>query len=1166
MKNSKTIIKTLSDQGVELYLDNDKLKARALKGAMTAQVNALIRTNKASLIEYLSASQPIETARTKPSIEKLGKCKEQLSFAQQRLWFIDRFQGGSPEYNMPSVFEITGDFDADVVQQALQRVVERHEVIRTVYFDDGDSNWQQVKQDLDLKLCRYDLSDVHSEELKKKKLQLLIEQDKCYVFDLTKDLMMRASYIKLNESSIASPAKGVMLFNMHHIASDGWSMDVLVKEFVIQYDAASKGQIDPMPPLEIQYCDYAAWQKKWLPGEALESQLDYWQRQLKDIPPVHSLPTDKARPKVKENVGASIKSGLPQNVSEGLQRIAKVHNLTLFMVLHAALALVLSRHSNSHDIVIGSPFANRLEPGLDKLIGFFVNPLVLRLDTDFEQLGDFLSHVRQVNLDAQSNQDVPFEQIVERLNIERNNAHTPLFQIMLTTSTDFGLPNTKLDIPGISFKPLQSEFVSIKWDLNIYIDINDDGVSINFNYDVGLFEHESMLRLNEHLMNMLTSMADSQRTLEETNNTLLTELSICSKYEMHHLLFELNNTDKVFDKQARIHELFEVQVNETPGSVAIVSGEDIISYDELNKRANQLANVLLSKGIIREMLVGICLKRGPEFVVSILAVLKAGATYVPIDPSYPADRVEFITQDALIDVVLCERSTSVQFSAMDTSSCIVLDDIEISEELKRQDQDNLHVPGLGSDLAYIIYTSGSTGKPKGVMVEHRNLVAYQDAFIKQIESLNLQAPLRWMSNASFSFDASLKNIIVLLQGGQISLLNNDDIKDVSKIIAKINEHQVNVYNAVPQMLNEVLQKDSMFIERGPALISSGDTLSEDTLARLSAYSAKHERICINAYGPTETTINSSFAVISDNATIGYPVPNTQFYIVDEHGQILPKGSKGELWIGGAGVTRGYLNRDDLTSQSFIDNPFEPFASAPQHKLYKTGDLVSYRPDGSLAFWGRIDQQVKIRGFRIELSEIESVICTVQGVYNAVVIQREAAGEKQLVACIVVEAEITNTIDIIETVLEEVSSRLPHYMVPSLVVAIDSIPLSATGKVDRKLLLDKVSESTQVGSQNLSTATQQQLAAIWKELLGLLEVGVNSNFFELGGHSLLAIRLSSEIGKVFNLDVGLLEIFEYNTLQSMAKYIDELSKGCFFENETISALDDFKEEGEAALEI
>jgi len=364
VKNSKTIIQALSEQGVELYLYNDKLKARALKGAMTAQINALIRTNKASLIEYLSVSQPIETVKTKPSIEKLGKCKEQLSFAQQRLWFIDRFQGGSPEYNMPSVFEITGDFDVDVVQQALQRVVERHEVIRTVYFDDGDSTWQQVNQDLDLKLCRYDLSDVQSEELKKQKLQLLIEQDKCYVFDLTKELMMRASYIKLNESSTESPAKGVMLFNMHHIASDGWSMDVLVKEFVIQYDAASKGQIDPMSALEIQYCDYAAWQKKWLPGEALESQLDYWQRQLKDIPPVHSLPTDKARPKVKENVGASIKSGLPLNVSEGLQRIAKAHNLTLFMVLHAALALVLSRHSNSHDIVIGSPLTIATEPGV----------------------------------------------------------------------------------------------------------------------------------------------------------------------------------------------------------------------------------------------------------------------------------------------------------------------------------------------------------------------------------------------------------------------------------------------------------------------------------------------------------------------------------------------------------------------------------------------------------------------------------------------------------------------------------------------------------------------------------------------------------------------------------------------------------------------------------
>ncbi|MFC6925214.1 non-ribosomal peptide synthetase, partial [Microbulbifer taiwanensis] len=565
-----------------------------------------------------------------------------------RLWFIDNLQGGSPEYNMPMAFEVTGHLNLPMVRDVFNTIIDRHEILRTVYVTQEGETVQHIRNRLDVvfDVQVKDLSHLAGDVLDDQ-VKALVESDITTPFNLAEDLMLRVSYVKKTAGS------GVIIFNMHHIASDGWSMNVLFKEFLSLYEAYSQGQMNPLPALTVQYADYAHWQHEHLEGDLLESQLCYWEKQLDDLPALHSLPLDYVRPKIKQHKGAIVTADLPATVARQLLDVAKAHELTPFMLLHGALSLLLSRHSNSTDIVIGTPVANRLQAELESLIGFFVNTLVLRADTKHDTLSDYFAHIRKVHLDAQSNQDVPFEQLVERLKVPRSTAHSPLFQIMLTTNTDYGsnsdLADPTFKLPDVNIQPYQSDLTQAKFDLTVNLGISEKGVSLRWNYDVSLFSEQHITQLNDHLCRLLEGLGQSRTQSSQQ----LRDLPMLSADEIQYLVHDLNDTAMDYPRDKCIHELFEQQAQSNPDNIAIIFADNSLTYKQLNEKANQLAHYLKEHyDIVPDTLVGLCVERSLEMVIGILGILKAGGAYVPLDPSYPPDRLSYMLEDAELGVVL----------------------------------------------------------------------------------------------------------------------------------------------------------------------------------------------------------------------------------------------------------------------------------------------------------------------------------------------------------------------------------------------------------------------------------------------------------------------------------------------------------------------------------
>ena len=642
-----------------------------------------------------SSVKPVERIENEPVI---------TSYAQQRLWFIDQLQGGSAEYNMPMALQVEGRLDVDKVEQAIKRILDRHEPLRTVFKSEGDNVYQIIQEDYDFKVSQHDLRQLDEVE-QQEQVKALISADIHQSFDLSRDLMVRVAYIQL--STDGSDAKDVILFNMHHIASDGWSMGILYKEFVTQYEALLSGESDPLAPLEIQYADYAHWQREWLSGDVLESQLSYWSKQLADVPAVHGLPLDYPRTEDKTHEGGVVSFQLDADISQGLQKVAKEHQLTPFMLLHAMLSLVISRHSNSADIIIGTPVANRMQVELEPLIGFFVNTLVLRTDTSYEALDEYLSHVREVNLQAQSHQDIPFEQLVEHCGVTRSLKHTPLFQIMFRMNTNEG---TDAELEDVRFSRLGGKDIVAKFELNVSAHLTEQGAGISWTYDKALFSEEYIQRLVEHYKRLLIS-------LTESSSSRVSDLQMLSADEYHHLVYELNDTEVDYPSDKLIHELFEEQVELNPDHVALVFEDQELSYRQLNDQSNQLAHYLRGQGVGPEVLVGICVERSLEMVVGLMGILKAGGAYVPLDPDYPANRLEFILEDTGVDHLLSQSGLTDDLSLAEGVLLTLLDTDEYQAEVGAYDTTNPKMldDQSSSNLAYVIYTSGTTGQPKGVI-------------------------------------------------------------------------------------------------------------------------------------------------------------------------------------------------------------------------------------------------------------------------------------------------------------------------------------------------------------------------------------------------------------------------------------------------------------------
>jgi len=1039
-----------------------------------------------------------------------------LSFAQQRLWFLDQLEPDSFLYHVPRAIRINGALKVEALHRTLETIVARHEVLRTTFATAGGNPVQVISPTLSMPLPVEDLSELSEPGREAEALRLTAEEAQ-RPFDLARGPLLRANLLRLGAE------EHILLLNMHHIVSDGWSHGVFVRELTALYEAFSQGNPSPLEELPIQYADYALWQREWLQGEVLEEHLGYWKQRLTGAPAMLELPTDRPRPAVQSYRGALHPLVLSKSLSESLKVLSQREGVTLFMTLLAAFQTLLARYTGQEDIVVGTDVANRTRVETEGLIGFFVNALVLRTDLSGDpSFRELLSRVREVTLGAYEHQDLPFEKLVEELRPERSLSRAPLFQMMFTMQN---APRSALELSGLVLCSMEVDRETAKFDLALFMSEQAEGLEGAVEYSSDLFDAATIARMLLHFQVLLEAIvADPEQRLSA--------LPLLTDAERHQLLVEWNDTWKDYPQDQCLHELFEAQVEQTPEAVAVVFEQEQLTYRELNARANHVAHHLRSLGVRPEVLVGIMLERSIEMVVGLLGILKAGGAYVPLDATYPQERLAFMLEDAAVPVLLTEQRLLESVSRRETEVvCLDAD----WEQIAQESAGNPNSGVAAENLAYVIYTSGSTGKPKGAMNTHRGicnrLLWMQDAY-------QLTEADRVLQKTPFSFDVSVWEFFwPLLIGARLVVARPGGHQDSAYLVDLIRAQQITTLHFVPSMLQVFLEERGL--ERCTSLkqvMCSGEALpfelQERFFARLNA--ALH-----NLYGPTEAAVDVTFWECERESglrivPIGRPIANTQLYVLDRHLNPEPVGVPGELYIGGAGLARGYLNRPELTAERFIPNPF---SREPGARLYRTGDLARYLADGNIEYLGRLDHQVKIRGYRIELGEIEAVLVTHPQVREAVVVAREdEPGDRRLVAYVVVEEEQSPGVSELR---HHLKAKLPEYMVPAVFMMLDQMPLSPNGKVDRRALPAPDQARPDLAASYVAprTATEEVMEAIWAEVLGLEPVGINDNFFELGGHSLLATQVMSRVRTAFEMEVPLRVLFEDQTVAALAARIE-----------------------------
>jgi len=1054
-----------------------------------------------------------------------------LSFAQQRLWFLNQLEPESFAYNTAIALRFDGALNLAALSMALDAIVERHEVLRTTYVVEESSDpIQRIGQPQAVELPIIDLTECPRSERDEQAQRIIADLAK-RPFKLDRDLMLRARLLRL------ALEQHVFVVVIHHVASDGWSSGILWRELAAYYTAFSQGKSVSLAELPIQYADYAAWQREWLSGKVLASQLGYWKKQLQDLPTLQ-LPADRPRPAVQSYRGAQQPFKLSEELIQALKKLSRDEGVTLFMTLLAAFQALLSRYSGQEDICIGSPIANRQYVEIEGLIGFFVNTLVLRSDLSGKPtFRELLSKVKWTALQSYAHQDLPFEKLVEELQPKRNLGVSPLFQVMFVFQN---YPRNDFAVPGLAVSSMELHQDTAKFDLSLALTETTDGFEGRLEYSTDLFDPTTVARMIVHFQTLLEGIVANPEQR-------ISELPLLTEAERHQLLLDWNGTKTDDQKDECIHELFEAQVERTPEAVAVVFEDQQLTYRELNKRANQLGHYLQKLGVGAEVLVGICVERSIEMVVGLLGILKAGGAYVPLDPSYPRERLGFMLEDAQARVLLTQQKL---LSSIDHRSVVCLDRDwpEIAKENVKSPQNQ----AVTENLAYVIYTSGSTGTPKGVMIPHRGLVNYLGWATEAYEVAAGQgAPV----HSSIGFDLSITSIFTpLLVGRRVVILPEDHgVEALCSLLRRETDFSlIKITPAHLEVLGQELPANKL-AQCARALIIGGEALTFEKLKVWSKH-ASGTRL-INEYGPTETVVGCCVHEVapgmppSGPVPIGRPIANTQLYILDRYLQPVPIGVAGELHIGGDGLARGYLNRPELTEEKFIANPF---SADPVSRLYKTGDLARYLPDGNIEFLGRMDTQVKIRGYRIELGEIEAVLCQHPAIRDAIVMVREDnPGDKRLVAYVVqhegasVEAK---------ELRGHLKKKLPDYMVPSAFVFMDALPLTPNGKVDRSgLPMPEFVHRTEFIAPR--TSMEDNIAEIWAEVLGLERVGIDDNFFELGGHSLLATQVVSRLRTYFNCDIPLRTLFEAPTVEGLAAMIIRQQASQVSETEMERLLDD-----------
>ncbi|NOY60223.1 MAG: amino acid adenylation domain-containing protein [Calditrichaeota bacterium] len=1034
-----------------------------------------------------------------------------LSFAQQRLWFLNQLAPNQAFYNIPGAFRLSGALDLVAFEKSIREIMRRHESLRTTFADERGEPYQVVHEDIPLPIEKTDLSSLPTEEQRTAVEEQAMQEAKT-PFDLSKGPLFRVRLLILNDS------EHVVVFNMHHIISDGWSVGVLVNEFAQLYNAFVDGEASPLDELPVQYIDFALWQRNWLQGETLQQQLAFWKENLGVNPQVLELPTDRPRPPMQTFNGDNVASMLPKELSQRLSDYCRKEGVTPFMFLLAVFQTLLYRYSGQDEILVGSPIANRTHSETEKLIGFFVNTLVLKSDfTDAPDFRTLLRRVRETTLNAYAHQDVPFEQLVDTLQPERDMSHSPLFQVAFILQNT---PLQKLELPGLTLSPVQAESKTAKYDLTLNTAETEEGIACNIEFNTDLFDRGTAKRMLHHFRELV--QAALQRPKEKVS-----QLPLMSDDDLHKILVDWNESDAPWPTDRTVPQLFQEWVQKQPAAEAVRFGEEFLTYAELNRRANQLANYVLKKGVDVDDIVGISMKRSPDVAVAVLGILKAGAAFLNIDPTYPQERIGYMLRDSGVSVLLSQQNVTGTLPSHDAEVICIDRDWPVIAEEKEDDLPNKTTP---DNLAYVIYTSGSTGKPKGTLLPHRGLCNLHRA---QRSAFHIEPSHRVLQFAPLSFDASVwETVMALLNGAclvyadQETLASGQGLRDVLK------EQRVNIVTLPPSVLAVMPDEELPDLK---TIVTAGEACSLELVQRWG-----RGRQYVNAYGPTETSVCASYYEASpDDASappIGKPLRNFQLYVLDKNWTPVPEGVPGELCVGGVGLARGYLNRPDLTVEKFIPNPF---AKNPGERLYRTGDLVRWLPDGNMEFLGRIDHQVKVRGFRIELGEIEAVLSRVELLQDVFVMVREdTPGDQRIVAYLVAD----ETLDVAE-LHAALSAELPDYMIPSAFVVLDEFPLTPSGKIDRKALPKPEFLREQLGSEYVAprSDTEEKLVAIVSELLNVEQVGVHDNFFKLGGHSLLATQFISRVGEAFDVEIPLISIFEKPTVAELAEIVAEMQE-------------------------
>ncbi|HEY0603024.1 MAG TPA: amino acid adenylation domain-containing protein [Herpetosiphonaceae bacterium] len=1078
-------------------------------------IAALSPEERARLLQEL-IQEPIQPPA--PQLRPQPKTTDRfpLSFAQQRLWFLDKLTPGLPTYNSPALLRLSGALDVAALRRSLSEIVRRHDVLRATFDTENGEPFQLIAPPGEHPLPVVDLQTLPMADREAYALQLA-EHDTLQPFDLQRGPVLRTQLVRLSD------AEHMLILNVHHIVFDQWSLEIFLQELIALYDLFSQNpHADPhlvLADLPVQYTDYAVWQREWLQGQEREQLLSFWKQQLQDAPPLLNLPTDWPRPAMQRFRGATRFFEVPRSVAAALHELSRQTGTTMFMLLLAAYQTLLYRYTGEEQIVVGTPVANRTRSETESLIGLFLNTLVLHTDAAGNpRFRDLLGQVRETALDVFAHQELPFEVLVEELHPKRDLSYNPVFQVLFMFQN---VPAQEAQPATIDVERIDSDSATTMFDLALSMMSVDGGLVGLLRYDTDLFAEATIERMTGHFQRLLAAIAADA-------NTRIAELPLLTEVEQHQLLVDWNATQTSFADTACLQELVEAQTARTPERVALIFEADQLTFQELNQRANQLAHHLRALGVGPETLVGLCLDRSPDLVVGVLGVLKAGGAYVPLDPSFPEARLQAMLADSQVSFLVTQQALAARL-AVANATIINLDSDWPS--IAQADADNPARRTHPEQRAYVIYTSGSTGVPKGVQITHRSVINLLESMAEQIE---MRSEDTLLAVTTLSFDiAVLELFLPLITGARLVLPSREVVADGVRLGALLKDAGATVMQATPASWRLLL--DAQWPgQPNLRMISGGEALPRELADRLLACGSG----LWNVYGPTETTIWSlctSVAAGAEPVSIGRPLANTQIYLLDAQLQPVPVGVAGELYIGGVGLARGYWQRSDLTAERFIPAPFGTAAGA---RLYQTGDLARYRSDGSLEFLGRNDHQVKVRGFRIELGEIETVLRRHAAVHETVVVAREdRAGMAQLVAYMIpAQEQLPSNADLRNFVRES----LPDYMTPAVFVFLERFPLTPNGKIDRKALPAPDLERSARASSFVAphTPIEQQLVQIWQDLLTAPAIGVTDDFFDLGGHSLLAVRLMVQIQKQLGQTLPLAALFQASTIERLARVLDQ----------------------------